>query len=171
LLFKLGYLTLISVFNNIGNLIMARSKFKIRKVSKSSDQELVAWYSILFGIKCPICKRIQCPKKMLATNPYRGWNKTDFHMCSGCNNFLYLTGEKRTKQFYTITAPIFLGLFFTLSEIFSNIEGLKIYHEARGVYEPNFIGGLIITIIIVITIVSLHRFEKIGVASSNEVED
>ncbi len=46
--------------------------------------ELPTLWSKVVGIKCPECSRPQPPRKMDSTNPYRGFNRTDFHMCGGC---------------------------------------------------------------------------------------
>lgn len=101
---------------------------------------------------------------MGATNPHRGRNRMDFHMCGGCGNLLYLTGDGRFRRFLLLDVPTFLGVVNVGFLTVRNIEGLNIYREARGAYEPNFVGFLLICAAIYIALSLLARFEIVGIA-------
>lgn len=85
-------------------------------------------------------------------------------MCGGCGTLLYLTGDGRFRRFLILGLPTFLGVgsfgFLTVR----NIEGLNVYREARGAYEPNFVGFLLICAATYIALSLLERFEIVGIA-------
>lgn len=64
--------------------------------------------------------------------------------------------------------PIFFGVALLGFSVLKNIEGLNIYHEARGAYEPNFLGFLVTCGAIYIALSLLRRFEIVGLAASPE---
>lgn len=107
---------------------------------------------------------------MASTNPHRGLNKTDFHMCGSCGKLLYLTGRRRVRRFFLLVLPTFIGVAVLGFSVLRNIEGLNIYREAREAYEPNFLGFLLMCAAIYIAVSLLLRFESVGVAESSETE-
>ena len=108
---------------------------------------------------------------MFATNPHRGYNRTDFHMCGGCGQLLYLTGERRVRRSLLLNMPVFFGITFIGFYLLRNVEGLSLYREARHAREPNFLGFLIICAAIAFALTLLSRFEVIGQTSPIEKTD
>jgi hypothetical protein len=90
---------------------------------------------------CPGCKRIQSPKALFQTNPLRGWNKADFHMCGTCGHHLYLTGKGRNKRFFLVQMPLFLTLLIGLSFLFAAL-GWNVT-EGPNAGEPTLPAGLL----------------------------
>ncbi|WP_299773364.1 hypothetical protein [uncultured Tateyamaria sp.] len=107
---------------------------------------------------------------MGATNPSRGQNGSDFHMCGGCGCFLYLTGERRVRRFFLLQLPLFLGIGMTGFSVLRNIEGLNVFREAREAYEPNLLGFLLICVAVYVLLNLTGRFEVVGCATSSEAE-
>jgi hypothetical protein len=108
---------------------------------------------------------------MGATNPHRGYNRTDFHMCGGCGRLLYLTGARRVRRFFLMQLPVFFGVGGVGFSLLRNVDGLNEYHEVKEAYEPNFLGFLLICAAIYVAVSLLSRFEMVGVATSSEVDD
>ena len=149
---------------------MARHIHKPPRVTKPRLGEYPSRWAKFVGIRCPNCGRPQSPNRMTATNPWRGSNRTDFHMCGGCGCFLYMTGQRRLRRFYLLHLPVFLVVTSAAFSILVNFESLSYYHEARGSNEPNFLGFLIICVALFVSVSALWRFERVGVATSNEIE-
>lgn len=92
-------------------------------------------------------------------------------MCGGCGRYLFLTGERRLRRFFVLHLPVFLGVGMTGFSVLKNVDGLNIYRDARGAYEPNFLGFLIICVAIYIALNLTGRFEVVGIATSPEAEN
>lgn len=86
-------------------------------------------------------------------------------MCGGCGKLLYLTGDGRFRRSLLLVLPTVLGVAIFGFSALRNIEGLNVYREARGGYEPNFVGFLLILAAINIAVSLLERFEIVGIAS------
>ncbi len=89
-------------------------------------------------------------------------------MCGGCGKLLYLTGKGRFRRFFLLVLPVFWGVNMLGHSVLSRVYGLNIYREARGGYEPNFFGFLLICLMIWFTVSLLYRFEIVGVATSED---
>ena len=150
---------------------LARSTSNPPQVSKPRKGELPTWWSEIIGIRCPKCGRPQSPRKMGSTNPHRGHNRTDFHMCGGCGNLLYLTGERRLRRFFLLDLPVFFGVGLSGYSILRHVDGLNIYREAREAFEPNFLGFFLICAALYVSLSMLARFEIVGIALASEVDD
>lgn len=155
----------------MGLVALARYIHSPPKVTKQRLGELPSWWSQFVGIRCPNCGRTQSPGKMGATNPSRGRNRTDFHMCGGCGNFLYLTGSRRLRRFFLLQLPLFLGVGMVGFSVLRTSEGLNIYREVREAYEPNFLGYLLICLAIYIAVNFTGRFEVVGTATLQEADN
>ena len=107
----------------------------------------------------------------MATNPYRGLNRTDFHMCGGCGRLLYLSGERRIRRTVVLLIPVLLGVTFFAAAMVSRIEGLNIVNDGRQGPEPNLLGGLVILFAFIAGGSALLRYEAVGVASLSESTD
>ncbi|WP_411892410.1 hypothetical protein [Yoonia sp. SDW83-1] len=138
------------------------------RISAPRIGERPSWWSEIVGIRCPNCDRPQSPRKMYATNPYRAHNRTDYHLCGGCGQLLYLTGEHRVRRYFTVTLPSFFGVALACFYVLRNVNGLNIYREGREAYEPNFWGFLIAGAAIFFVVSLLSRFEIVGQITSSE---
>jgi len=98
----------------------------------------------------------------------RGASINDFHLCGGCGYFLFLTSKRRLRLSFFLQFPLFFVVGMTGASVLSNIDGLNRYHEARGGYEPNFLGFLLILGAIYVTLSLTSRFEDVGIAPSPE---
>ena len=150
---------------------MARSVSNPSKVSKPRLGENPTWWSLLVGIQCPSGGRPQSPRKMGSTNPRRGYNHTDFHMCGDCGKLLDLTGERRYRRFFLLGVPVFFGVASVGSSLLRRIDGLNKYHEVKEVYEPNFLGFLLKCVAFYVGLSLLSRFEIVGVATLLEEDN
>lgn len=149
---------------------LARHVHSPPRVTKPQLGERPSWWSQFTGIRCPNCGRPQSPGRMSATNPSRGHNRTDFHMCGGCGRYLFLTGERRLRRFFLLHLPVFFGVGLTGFSVLRNIDGINIYRDAREAYEPNFLGFLIICVSIYIALNFTGRFEIVGAATPPEAD-
>ncbi|WP_238364075.1 hypothetical protein [Mesobacterium pallidum] len=97
----------------------------------------------------------------MRTNPYRGWNKSDFHSCHACGAFLYCTGRGRFRRFFAVTVPVFFAVIIVTSFL---LEALGMTVETGPKPgEPTFIGGLLMVATLILVVNSIQgRLEDIA---------
>ena len=88
---------------------------------------------------------------MMRTNPWRGLNKTDFHLCGTCGMHLFLTGNSRNRRFFFVLAPAFFAVIVISSTIFNWLGWVVPEGPNKG--DPTF-GAFLLMVIAIFSVIS-----------------
>lgn len=151
---------------------MSRTVHKPPRLSSVQKGSSPTRWSKFVGIRCPSCKRVQPPNLIAKTNPSKGYNKFDFHICGGCGNWLYLKGGiGRYIRFFLLVMPSVVIISLGMGGLVSQVEVLSTYRPARGGDEPNFLGFLILCATMFLAISWFSRFETVGLVVPPATEE
>lgn len=91
---------------------------------------------------------------MMRTNPWRGVNKTDFHLCGTCGTHLFLTGKSRNRRFFFLLVPVFFAVMVLTSIAFGLLGWVITEGPNKG--EPTFGTGVLMVIMIFIALSAIN---------------
>jgi hypothetical protein len=122
------------------------------RISRADAVRVGPW-SNLFRYRCPKCQTIQPLRLISKLIPPK--NKFDAHECHECSNVFVLkrvfgSGILFVFFFVFAIAPVFISASMIGSHLLSDVPSLSYFHESRGHREPNFLGFLLVVLVLVL---------------------